>query len=76
MKIGDLVRISERELDDLMRELDLGSRAEIIKDYSIGVVIAHKLGYMDPEYPWLVHWFPLNESQDEKSCAIEIMARS
>ena len=76
MKIGDLVRVSERELDDLMWELDLESRTEITKDYSIGVVIAHKPGCLDPEYPWLVHWFPLNQSQDEKSCAIEIVARS
>jgi len=76
MKIGDLVRVSERELDDLMWELDLESRTEITKDYSIGVVTAHKPGRMDPKYPWTVHWFPLNQTQDEKSCAIEIVARA
>ena len=71
------MRLSKRELEDLMFECGLESTAEITKDYNVGVVIAHQTK-PPPNYegfPWVIHWFPLNESQNERHAGLEIIAR-
>ena len=73
MKIGDLVKLTQRELEDLVHECGLEAKEEVTKDYAVGVVIDRSI---DGDYPWLVHWFPLNDSQPEKIRGLEIIGRS
>jgi|TARA_R110000824_G_scaffold5670_11_gene26177 hypothetical protein len=74
MKVGDLVVLSKRELGDLVSECGLDSTTDITKDYGVGVVIKYQTDNLS--YPWIVHWFPLNESQNEKANRLEIITQA